>query len=151
MKKLKTSNIGSGLFRLYKKRLSDKMQIVSVQRFLPWFLRMLFNPTFIALKKLPNVFYTIIRIDNAIAGFCAGFASRDGKIILPFVSINSAFKRYSPGGILITETIKYLITNTDYKYFDLSRGNEKYKYDYGGTEHFNFNYEIHPEGNNKPV
>ena len=108
-------------FILYKKRLSDKMNSAGLKRFLPWFLRMPFNPTFIALKRLPNVFYTIIRIDKAIAGFCAGFTSRDGKIILPFVSINSAFKGYSPGGILITQTIKFLMENHDYKFFDLSR------------------------------
>ena len=26
---------------------------------------------------------------------------------------------------------------------------EEYKYAYGGIEHFNFNYEIHPEGRNE--
>jgi len=67
-------------------------------------------------------------------------------MLIPLLTINGAFSRFSPGGILITETIKFLIENHDYKYFDLSRGDEKYKYAYGGKEHFNYSYEICFEG-----
>lgn len=130
------------LFNIYWQRLSDKSVTIGLKRFLPVFFRMRLNPTIIALKELKNVYYSIIYIDKAIAGFCAGFTSRNGKIILPFLSINSNFSRYSPGGILITETIKFLMEHHDYKYFDLSRGDEKYKYTYGGIEHYNFSYEI---------
>ena len=134
------------LFKMYRKRISDKAIHIGVQKYLPVFVRMRSNPTIMALKKLSNVYYSIIYIDNTIAGFSAGLTSPEGKIILPFLNINSAFARYSPGGILITETVKYLIENHNYKYFDLSRGTEKYKYTYGGIEHFNFNYEIYAEG-----
>lgn len=140
------SDILSQLFEIYWKRLSDKRLNIGLKRFLPLSLRMQLNPTIIALKILPNVFYSIIYIDKTIAGFCAGFTSHNGKIILPFLSINGTFSRFSPGGILITETIKFLIENHDYKYFDLSRGDEKYKYTYGGTEHFIYSYEIYLEG-----
>jgi hypothetical protein len=138
------------LFKMYWKRLSDKKLFIGhYKKFLPVLLRMRLNPTIVALKKLTNVCYSIIYIDKTIAGFTAGFTSRNGKIILPFLNINSTFSRYSPGGILITETIKFLMENHDYKYFDLSRGDEKYKYTWGGIEHFNFNYEIYPEGKNQ--
>ena len=140
------SNTLSQLFNLYWKRLSNKGLSIGLKKYLPVFLRMRLNPTIIALKKLKNVYYSIIYIDNTIAGFCAGFTSRNKKIILPFLNINDDFSRYSPGGILITETIKYLMENHDYKYFDLSRGDEKYKYTYGGIEHFNYSYEIYPDG-----
>ena len=140
------SDLLAQLFKLYWKRILDKKITLGLKRFLPVFLRMRLNPTIIALKKLTNVYYSIIYIDKTIAGFCAGFTSRNGKIILPFLAINSTLSRFSPGGILITETIKFLIENHDYKYFDLSRGDEKYKYTYGGIEHFNCSYEIYPEG-----
>jgi CelD/BcsL family acetyltransferase involved in cellulose biosynthesis len=140
------SDICLQLFKIYWNRLSDKELTIGIKRFLPVFLRMQLNPTIIALKKLTNVFYSIIYIDKTIAGFCAGFTARNGKIILPFLAINSTFSRFSPGGLLITESIKFLIENHNYKYFDLSRGDEKYKYAYGGIEHFNFSYEIYPEG-----
>ncbi|KFO67375.1 hypothetical protein ER57_11220 [Smithella sp. SCADC] len=133
------SDILLQLFKTYWKRLSDKKLPIGVKRFLPVSLRMELNPTIIALKVLPNVFYSIIYIDKTIAGF----TSQNGKIILPFLAINGAFSRFSPGGILITETIKFLIENHDYKYFDLSRCDEKYKYAYGGIEHFNYSYEIY--------
>lgn len=134
------------LFTTYWKRQVDKGLRIGLKRFLPVWPRMRLNPTIIAAKELSNVYYSIIYIDKIIAGFCAGFTSRNGKIILPFLSINSVFSRFSPGAILITEAIKYLIENHDYKYFDLSRGGEKYKYTYGGITHFNYSYEIYLEG-----
>lgn len=134
------------LFKVYWERLSGKNISIGIKKsVLPVFLRLHLYPTVIALTKLPNVYYSIVYIDRAIAGFCAGFTSRNGRIILPFLSINSAFSRYSPGGILITEAIRFLIENRGYKYFDLSRGDEKYKYSYGGIEHLNFSYAIDPE------
>lgn len=142
------SDILIKLLNIYWERLSDKELNIGTGRFLPGFLRMRLNPTIFALKKLPNAYYSIIYIDKTIAGFCAGFTARNGKIILPFLAIKSAFSRYSPGGILITKTIKFLMENHDYKFFDLSRGDERYKYIYGGIEHFNFSYEIYPEGKN---
>ena len=136
------TNMLAQLFKIYWKRLSDKAIDIGANKYLPVFLRMRLHPTTVALKRLNNVYYSIIYIDNMIAGFSAGLISRQGKIILPYFNINSTFARYSPGGILITETIKYLSENYNYKYFDLSRGTEKYKYTYGGIEHYNFNYEI---------
>jgi hypothetical protein len=41
----------------------------------------------------------------------------------------------------MTDVISIIYANVN-KYFDLSRGDEKYKYAYGGMEHFNFSYEI---------
>ncbi|MHC1725276.1 MAG: GNAT family N-acetyltransferase [Syntrophobacteraceae bacterium] len=132
----------SQLFRLYWRRMIDKKLYMGLKRFLPIFLRMRLNPTIISLNRLPNVFYSIIYINNVLAGFCAGFTSRNGKIIFPFLATDSSFSRYSPGGILITESIRFIIENYDYSYFDLSRGDEKYKYAYGGIEHFAYCYEI---------
>jgi len=143
------SNILIQLFKLYYNRHSAKKYRIGLKRFLPMFLRIPINPTTIALKKLTNTFYSIVYIDKKIAGFCAGFSYRNEKIILPFLAIDSIFSRYSPGGILITEAIKFLTENHNYKYFDLSRGDERYKFMYGGIEHYNYHYEIYPAGENE--
>ena len=132
------------LFTLYWKRCAEKQLPLGPKRLLPVFLRNLFNPTIRAFKLLANTFHSIVYIDKKIAGFCAGFSYREEKIIIPFLAIESAFSRYSPGMILVTETIKYLIEHHHYQYLDLSRGNEKYKYDCGGKDHFNYNYVIYP-------
>lgn len=140
------SNTLKQLFKVYYSRHSDKGLRIGPKKYLPVCIRMRLNPTILALKELINVYYSIIYIDNAVAGFCAGFTSDNEKVIIPFLAINSAFSRYSPGGILITETIKFLIEHHNYKYFDLSRGDEKYKYAYGGIDHFSYSYNIHLEG-----
>jgi len=73
------SDILLQLFKIYWKRLSDKKLAIGVKRFLPVPLRMQLNPTIIALKILSNVFCSIIYIDKAIAGFCAGLTSHNEK------------------------------------------------------------------------
>jgi len=140
------SNMLKQLFTTYYKRHSDKGLRSGLKKYLPVCVRMRLNPTIFAFRELMNVYYSVIYIDNRIAGFCAGFTSDNEKVIIPFLAINSAFSRYSPGGILITETIKFLIEHHNYKYFDLSRGDEKYKYAYGGIDHFSYSYNIHLEG-----
>lgn len=134
------------LFRIYWQRLAEKQIRFHFTRFLPYYLRMLSNPSIVALNKLPNVFSSIIYIDKAIAGFCAGFTSRDGTIILPFLAIDSRFARFSPGGILLTETLRNLMDAGHPGYFDLSRGDEAYKSAYGGVEYLNFSYKINLNG-----
>jgi CelD/BcsL family acetyltransferase involved in cellulose biosynthesis len=102
----------------------------------------LLNPAIIALNRLPNVFYSIISIDQKMAGFCAGFTSADGCTSIPFLAIDSRFSQYSPGGLLITETIRQLINQGRVTSLDLARGDEQYKFTYGGAEHTNYSYDI---------
>lgn len=134
------------LFNLYWRRVSEKKINIKFRKVFPYFMRMWFNPTIIALYKLPNVYYSILYIEGALAGFCAGFTSSDGKVILPFLAIDTRFSRYSPGGILITSSIKHLHENHQFNYFDLSRGDESYKFLYGGVPHTNHDYEIRLQG-----
>lgn len=63
----------------------------------------------------------------------------DGKILVPRLSINMDYRRYSPGGLLINETIKY-ISLKEFREFDLQRGDESYKYNYGGTDYQNHSW-----------
>jgi hypothetical protein len=139
-------DIFTQLFKISSQRLKVLNIIIGLKQFLPFFFRIRLNPTFMALSTLTNTFYSILYIDDKIAGYCAGFSYHDEKLIIPFLAIDSNFSRYSPGGILITETIKFLVENYKFKYFDLSRGDENYKLVYGGVKHSNFHYEISPTG-----
>ncbi len=129
------------LFRLHEKRYREKGNGRGVARFLPvpWFIRL--NPTIMALGELANAFCSILYIEGDVAAFCAGFSCRDNKVLLPFFAIDSDFSRYAPGGLLITETVMELIER-GYRYLDLSRGGERYKFMYGGVEHYNYHYQL---------
>ncbi len=132
------------LFDLYWRRMRKKGINFQVRKYFPYFLRRWFNPTMLALGRLPNTFYSILHIDGDVAGFCAGFRAGDGSITLPFLAIEGAFAKYSPGGLLITGTLRHLLEHTDTPVFDLSRGDERYKFDYGGVRHVNHCYTIRP-------
>lgn len=76
----------------------------------------------------------VLFIHNQPAAFLIGYKN-ENTLIVPRLAIDTTFARYSPGGILLIEYIKYLYDNkmVGGKYvFDLSRGNEKYKSSYGG-------------------
>lgn len=66
----------------------------------------------------------------------------DNEIMIPRLSIDIKYARYSVGNLLINETIKYLTNSKGYEVFDLAQGNEPYKYVMGGVEHFKYNFKI---------
>lgn len=91
--------------------------------------------------------YGVVHIDGELAASFIALRHRDGRLVVPRLSYNSKFYRYSPGGILVNETMKHLCADelfADISSFDLSRGEEKYKYDYGGKEHYNYGFHIEP-------
>ncbi len=78
-----------------------------------------------------------------MAGFLSGYINNGhSAVVFPRLAIDSDFSDYRPGYLLITETIRYMIENTDIRNMDLSRGDEKYKYDLGGVEHYNYFYDL---------
>lgn len=105
-----------------------------------WFLR---NQSFATrlYKYADNALTTLLRIDGKPAAFLSGLYSKD-RLIVPRLSIDSMFNRYSPGMILVCEAIKYMIGNTSIKILDLSQGEEEYKYKLGGIRHCSYSFEI---------
>ena len=90
------------------------------------------NPVTKALKK--DGTHILLYINKKPAACISGFLSA-GKTALtvPRLAINSAFRAYSPGYILICEIIKlYHIPGITFL-IDLGRGMEKYKLDLGAT------------------
>lgn len=74
-----------------------------------------------------------------LVAFFTGFVGNDRRILVPRLSINMDYSRYSPGALLINETMKRIIPdeNRNYSEFDLQRGDEPYKFSYGGTQYYN--------------
>lgn len=88
-----------------------------------------------------NALTFYLKIDDKPAAFLSGVYNHN-RIIIPRLSINDDFKRYSPGLMLVCETIKYLLTKSDIRILDLSFGDEKYKYDLGGIRHYVYNFSL---------
>ena len=81
-------------------------------------------------------------IGKDLAAFMMGLESENKEVIIPKLAIDSNFSKYSPGKLMINETVKYLISNSNIRTLDLSKGSEKYKYDMGGTEHINYDFAV---------
>lgn len=93
-------------------------------------------------KALSKQKYTLVKlqIDDEIAAYFFGFKNNTSMVVNRVV-INDEFKFYSPGLLLISTFIQDA-KNTDLTYFDLTVGDEKYKFDLGGTIHPIFNITI---------
>ncbi|PIK21234.1 GNAT family N-acetyltransferase [Prevotella intermedia] len=75
-------------------------------------------------------------IDGQLSAFMSGFKDQNNTtLIIPRLSINNDFLFYSPGLMLVNETIKYLYNQSTIRELDLSQGTEKYKFDMGGESH----------------
>lgn len=54
------------------------------------------------------------------------------QYVQALLAIDMEYSFYSPGYVLLCETMKYVIPNTSIRNIDLCRGTEKYKTDMGG-------------------
>ncbi len=129
------------LMDIYFKRYSQRGYRGLRSRLLAFSKRYL-NPVTRALQHSDESFCAILEIEGTPAAFCAGFERQGGRLVIPFLSIDCDWGRYSPGGLLITEIMEWLHEQKMHSSLDLSRGGEKYKYRYGGKDHFNYNYEF---------
>jgi len=82
-----------------------------------------------------DVSWYLLYINDELAGFYNAFLSRDRlEIIVPRLAIAEGYEWYSPGLLLLNESIRYLIENSAVKSIDLIHGLEKYKLDMGGQK-----------------
>lgn len=94
-----------------------------------------------SLYTLSNSFHAAIFIQGELACFMSGFSDHKGtRIVIPRLAINDTYKFYSPGYILICETMKWLASHSSIREIDLSRGTEKYKTDLGGEVYHTNSY-----------
>ena len=82
-------------------------------------------------------------IGNRMVAFASAFLNyEESRLISRKTAIDSSFAKLSPGMFLHSQTIEWLINNTDVKCFDLAGGKEPYKYWLGCEEYFCYTYEI---------
>jgi len=85
------------------------------------------------------VFWAGIYIDNVLAAFCEGAYTNDKKrLCISRVATNPDFYIYSPGIIMFVDIIDKLRDDIDL--FDLTRGDEDYKFKLGGVVHNNYSF-----------
>ncbi len=88
-------------------------------------------------RKLKNGFMAVVMSGEEVMAFVSGFKTHDGKkVCFTRLAINDDLDRYSPGRILLNELAKYTHERTDMKVLDFSRGDERYKKDFGGRSYF---------------
>ena len=78
----------------------------------------------------------IIKIDNEIVAFFDGLSYNSTETIVPRLAISEKYGNYSPGILLINESIKWAYENDAFNSLDLTHGNEFYKKSMGGKEHY---------------
>ena len=89
----------------------------------------------------PNSLHAVLKIDGYVASFFSGYCDNN-TIVVPRLSINSKYAKYSPGVLLICEAIKNFSENGLIQGIDLSMGIEQYKLNLGGTVYHTINCQI---------
>lgn len=127
------------IINMYCKRHSDRYG-VKTSKFRNWFLKHQSFATRLY-RYAPNAMTMYLTIDDKPAAFMSGMFNGE-RLIVPRLSIDNEYRRYSPGMILICESIRYLINNTSISILDLSQGEEEYKYKLGGVKHISCKFTI---------
>lgn len=123
---------------LYFERLFSRYESRKVGNFLDRF-RWHFNyfhlkHDSLSLRHLPNSFLAVLLDGDAPVAFLSGLFTHDRRTLtVPRLAMDEAYAFYSPGYLLLCETLRYLGGETSVSELDLSRGDEKYKFDMGGT------------------
>lgn len=89
-----------------------------------------------------GTFLGIYKINNTIAAYCFGLKKKTGDISIMQVSINNIFEKYSPGMLLLSSIFHTLLDDGKNLLFDLTSGNEKYKFSLGAFSHFTDNFKF---------
>lgn len=88
-----------------------------------------------AMRHVHNFLSAYITIDGIIAGYFYGVKDKRGKVCLMHVAVDDEFSRYSPGMILLSKTIEMEIEKKSVACFDLTNGDEGYKFSLGAVPH----------------
>jgi len=87
--------------------------------------------------------YFALYVDGRPVAGLSGFSLRD--IIYTHtmsVSMDEKYRKFSIGNVLLQKALKWSIEN-GYRIFDLSRGDEQYKFKFGGKAYSNYRLDIH--------
>lgn len=122
---------------IYNNRHSDRYGL-KVSFLKKWYLKY-FDFVTVFCKKSEKTCNALLYFNDEMVAFFTGLREND-KIIIPRLSIVGEYGRYSPGIILINETIKELHKQGEIQFLDLSKGEEKYKYTMGGNKYNTYSF-----------
>lgn len=142
-------NTRKSMFKTYKKRYKIKNSEIS---FL-FKVKMLFRKSVTvdalneAVKLKLDISVILFYIGDDIAAFgLVLFSENKNTLLVPRVSINIKYGRYSPGILMFNELINHLqssIMNVENRIvIDLTNGEEQYKYSLGGVTTYNYSGKI---------
>lgn len=95
----------------------------------------------IALRRMKNTLFFIIKMNDELAAFHAGYVFKDGKrFLLPHGAMNDKFAFYSPGDLLFCEVFKILKTEYGIEIYDASKDDETYKLRLGGKVYLTYDF-----------
>ena len=101
------------------------------------------HPYAITMNSIPSSFCACYKINNEIAAAEGGYVDPLGQyLVVHRVAYNPKFQRYDPGHMMHINIIKYLIEETDFLVFDLSKGDEPYKFRLGADSYYQYGFEI---------
>lgn len=132
----KDNKLLSSLMKFYTARESERKN--RKYDFFPFIKHRYFSSLTWAIQNMNEQYTFCLMLKDKPAAFMTGFATNFNEIVFPIVSMNSLFKQYSPGKVMINETIKYLQGDKSNMILDLSRGDERYKFEMGGSKHYNY-------------
>lgn len=132
------------LYSLYKERRNNKdknskFKIIFIKflkttlSFLGLFKK---NDILSLFSKNNKTFLAEIKINQELAAFCEGVTERNKTLTIIRVATNNKYYKYSPGQILLIDTIEQI--KNKFEVFDLTRGTEDYKFHLGGKIHNNY-------------
>lgn len=101
-----------------------------------------YNLFYNSMISLTNSYSAIITIDNKFAGYFYGLRHNNTATIMN-VSFSETFSRYSPGMILLNDSLEKIHNERLLTKFDLATGDERYKLNLGAKIHnsLSFKYE----------
>lgn len=130
----------SDVMKIYTRRESERKH--RRVDFFPYIKNRYFSPIVWAMETLASHYTFCFFLNNKLAAFMTGFATNYNEIVFPYVAIDSNYAVYSPGKLMISESVKYLQNCYSIRGLDLSRGDEHYKFVMGGVRHYNYKFEI---------
>ena len=130
----------SEAMKIYTKRESERKN--RRMDFIPYIKHRYFSALVWAMKNMASHYTFCFFLNNKLAAFMTGFATNYNEIVFPYVAIDSNYAVYSPGKLMISESVKYLQNCDSIRGLDLSRGDEHYKFVMGGVRHYNYRFKI---------
>ena len=101
------------------------------------------NPTTISSLRMRDSLNFSFYMNGKLTAYMKGYITNFNSIVIPRLAIDATeFGKYSPGKLMINEAVKYMLEHTDIRCLDLSKGDEKYKYDMGGDSHYNYSFKM---------